>query len=151
MKLTYDLAATDPKSSARELKEVIQLDPPLTAKLLERPALLARMEDIPTLVQEFVRQNNQRSGKTIDGKSKLKIPTSTLSTAEAISVINNGQALAAHFGNGSLSAHDLASGLSGAIIKDATQDTEAWQEYLETVMKSRKGWGDLYTACKELG
>ncbi len=33
------------------------------------PALLARMEDIPTLVQEFVRQNNQRSGKTIDGLS----------------------------------------------------------------------------------
>jgi MoxR-like ATPase len=115
---------------------------------LEIPATLAPLAEINRLVTIF---REMRSGKTIDGKSKLKIPTSTLSTAEAISVINNGQALAAHFGNGSLSAHDLASGLSGAIIKDATQDTEAWQEYLETVMKSRKGWGDLYTACKELG
>jgi hypothetical protein len=41
-----------------------------------------------------------REGKTADGKSKLKQPSSTLSTAEAISVITNGIALAAHFGDG---------------------------------------------------
>jgi two-component system, NtrC family, response regulator HydG len=36
---------------------------------LTMPTLQARMEDLPLLVQEFVLQNNQRSGKTIDGLS----------------------------------------------------------------------------------
>jgi two-component system, NtrC family, response regulator HydG len=36
---------------------------------LTMPTLQDRMEDLPLLVQEFVRQNNQRSGKTIDGLS----------------------------------------------------------------------------------
>ena len=36
---------------------------------LTMPALNARMEDIPLLVQGFVLQNNQRSGKTIEGLS----------------------------------------------------------------------------------
>src|SRR3712207_8347112 len=49
-----------------------------------------------------------RDGKTSDGKTKLKSPSGTLSTAEAISVINNGLAMAAHFGDGRLGAHDLA-------------------------------------------
>ena len=37
---------------------------------------------------------------TADGKTKLKSPSGTLSTAEAISVVNSGLALAAHFGDG---------------------------------------------------
>ena len=36
---------------------------------LTMPTLQARMEDMPLLVQSFVHQNNQRSGKTIDGVS----------------------------------------------------------------------------------
>ena len=36
---------------------------------LTMPTLQARMEDLPLLVQEFVLQNNQRSGKTIGGLS----------------------------------------------------------------------------------
>ena len=46
-------------------------------------------------------------------------------------------------------ATDLASGLVGAVIKDPTQDQVAWAEYLETVVKERDGWKDLYRACKE--
>ena len=42
----------------------------------------------------------------------------TLSTGEAISVMNSGLALAAYFGDGSLRAHDLAAGLTGAVVKD---------------------------------
>jgi len=33
------------------------------------PPLLERMEDVPLLVEAFIRQNNQRSGKTIEGLS----------------------------------------------------------------------------------
>jgi hypothetical protein len=36
------------------------------------------------------------------------------------------------------------------VIKEPTQDKEVWAEYLETVVKPRKNWADLYRACKEL-
>jgi len=85
----------------------------------------------------------------MDGKTKLKSPTATLSTAEAISVINNGLSLAAHFGDGVLRAPDLASSVIGAVVKDPVQDRVVWQEYLETVVKERDGWKDLYRACRE--
>jgi MoxR-like ATPase len=114
---------------------------------LALPAELAPIQEIQRLVTIF---RELRSGKTTDGRTKLKIPTATLSTAEAISVINSGQALAAHFGDGTLRAADLAAGITGAIVKDPSQDGVAWQEYLETVVKERNGWKDLYRACKEM-
>ena len=43
-----------------------------------------------------------RSGVTEDGKTKLKSPSGTLSTAEAISVVNNVMALAGYYGDGTL-------------------------------------------------
>jgi hypothetical protein len=91
-----------------------------------------------------------REGVTADGRTRVKSPSGTLSTAEAISVTVNGLALAAHFGDGEVSAHDVAAGLQGAIVKDPVQDRVVWQEYLETVVKERDGWGDLYRACREL-
>jgi len=63
-------------------------------------------------------------------------------------VVNQGLSLAAHFGDGTLRAADVASGLVGAVIKDPVQDRVAWKEYLETVVKERDGWKDLYRACK---
>jgi len=90
-----------------------------------------------------------RDGKTEDGKTKLKSPSGTMSTAEAISVINNGMALSAHFGDGRMKAGDMAWGLTGAVVKDPVQDVVVWKEYLETVMKERDGWKDMYRACKE--
>lgn len=89
-----------------------------------------------------------RAGITADGKTKLKSPSSALSTAEALSVMNNGLSLAAHFGDGTLRAQDLAAGLLGAVLKDPVQDRTVWLEYLETVVKEREGWKDLYRACR---
>ncbi|MCF4124411.1 ATP-binding protein [Methylobacterium sp. SyP6R] len=89
-----------------------------------------------------------REGVTVDGKSKVKQPSGTLSTAEAISVVGSGLALAAHFGDGRLSAHDLVSGISGAVVKDPVQDAIVWREYLETVVKEREGWKDFYKAAR---
>lgn len=114
---------------------------------LELPADLAPVKEIQRLVTIF---RELRSGKTEDGRTKVKTPSSTLSTAEAISVINNGQALAAHFGNGKLNAQDLAASLGGAIVKDPVQDKIVWQEYLETIVRERDGWKDLYEACRDL-
>jgi hypothetical protein len=80
----------------------------------------------------------------------VKSPSGTLSTAEAISVVSSGLALAAHFGEGRLTAHEVASGLVGAIVKDPVQDAVVWREYLETVVKERDDWKDLYRACRGL-
>ena len=66
-------------------------------------------------------------------------------------MVTNGLALAAHFGDGALRAADVASGLIGAIVKDPVQDRVVWLEYLETVVKERDGWKDLYRACRESG
>ena len=115
-------------------------------KALEIPAEPPALEEIRRIVMIF---RELRAGMTNDGKTKLKSPSGTLSTAEAISVVNSGLALSAHFGDGKLRAHDVASGLTGAIIKDPVQDKVVWQEYLETVVKERKDWKDLYRACKE--
>ncbi|MEG9459294.1 MAG: ATPase, partial [Methylobacterium ajmalii] len=89
-----------------------------------------------------------REGVTVDGKSKVKQPSGTLSTAEAISVVGSGLALAAHFGDGRLSAGDLVSGIAGAVVKDPVQDAIVWREYLETVVKERDGWKDFYKAAR---
>lgn len=116
-------------------------------RALELPAEKPPLEEIRRVVTIF---RELRAGMTDDGKLKIKSPSGTLSTAEAISVVNQGIALAAHFGDGLLRAHDVASGLAGAIIKDPVQDRLVWLEYLETVMKERANWKDLYRACKEI-
>ena len=38
----------------------------------------------------------------------------------------------------------------GAVVKDPVADMVALQEYLETVVRSRKGWKDLYNAMREV-
>ena len=101
-------------------------------RALELPAEPPALEEIRRVVTVF---RELRDGKTTDGKTKLKSPSGTLSTAEAISVINNGLALAAHFGDGTMRPHDVAAGLVGAVVKDPVQDRVVWQEYLETVVQ----------------
>ncbi|PTT78647.1 ATPase, partial [Pelomonas sp. HMWF004] len=114
---------------------------------LELPAEPPALKEVQRVVQIF---RELRSGQTEDGKTRLKSPTSTLSTAEAISVINSGMALAGHFGDGVLRPADMAAGLIGAVIKDPVQDKAVWTEYLETVVKERSDWKDLYRAFREL-
>ena len=116
------------------------------SKALALPAEPPALEEIRRVVTIF---RELRSGATEDGKAKVKSPSGTLSTAEAISVMTNGLSLAGHFGSGTVTAHDLASGMVGAIIKDPSQDPVVFKEYLETVVKERDGWKDLYRACKD--
>ncbi len=117
-------------------------------KVMELPAEKPALQEIRRIVTIF---RELRSGVTMDGKSKLKVPTGTLSTAEAISVVNNGLAMAAYFGDGRLTSADLAAGIVGAVVKDPVQDKVVWQEYLETVVKTRDEWKDIYRACRDLG
>lgn len=128
--------------------EIVRTRVASLGRALEIPAEPPALEEIRRLVTVF---RELRAGVTTDGKTKLKSPSGTLSAAEAISVLNQGLSLAAYFGDGSLRAADLAGGLLGAVVKDPVQDRVIWQEYLETVVKERDGWKDLYRACREVG
>ncbi len=116
-------------------------------KVMELPAEPPALQEIRRIVTIF---RELRNGVTMDGKTKVKTPSGTLSTAEAISVVNSGLAMAAYFGDGQLKAADLAAGIVGSVIKDPVQDKLVWQEYLETVVKPRDEWKDIYRACREL-
>jgi MoxR-like ATPase len=116
-------------------------------RALRLPAEPPALAEVRRVVQIF---RELRSGVTEDGRTTLKAPTGTLSTAEAISVLTNGMTLAAHFGDGEVNASDVAAGLVGAVVKNPVQDGVAWNEYLEAVVKERKDWRDLYRACRDL-
>ena len=116
-------------------------------RALDLPAEKPALEEIRRVVTVF---RELRDGVTADGKTKLKSPSGTLSTAEAISVVIGGLATAAYFGDGALRADDVAAGLTGAIVKDPVQDRVVWLEYLRTVVKERDGWKDLYRSCQEI-
>ena len=116
-------------------------------KVMQLPAEKPALEEIRRVVTIF---RELRQGATTDGKTKLKTPSGTLSTAEAISVVNNGLAMAGYFGDGEIHAEDLVSGILGAVVKDPVQDKVVWQEYMETVVKNRDGWKDIYRASRDM-
>lgn len=134
--------ATEDEEVSIVMKRVAEM-----GRSMSLPAEPPALKEVKRVVQIF---RELRNGVTEDGKTKLKPTSGTLSTAEAISVINSGLALAAHFGDGELKANDIASSLIGAVIKDPVQDQISWREYQETVMKERSDWKDLYHACREL-
>ncbi|MFE7799983.1 AAA family ATPase [Nocardia sp. NPDC057440] len=114
---------------------------------LELPTIPAAAEEVRRVVRIF---RELRSGITADGRTKLKSPSGTLSTAEAISVITNGIALSAHFGDGVLRASDIAGAVLGSVIKDPVSDAVVWTEYLEAVVRERPDWSDFYRACRDV-
>jgi MoxR-like ATPase len=133
--------------TAEEEVEIVDRRVAQLGRALELPAEKPALEEIRRVVTVF---RELRSGVTEDGKIKVKSPTGTLSTAEAISVMTNGLAMAAYYGDGTLRSDDLAAGITGAIVKDPVQDRVVWLEYLQTVVKERDGWKDLYRACHEV-
>src|SRR2546429_1311090 len=115
-------------------------------RALELPDLPPAVDEIRRVVTVF---RELRNGLTEDGRTKLKSPSGTLSTAEAISVVTNGMALATHFGDGKLRAVDVAAGIVGSVVRDPVSDQVVWREYLETVVRERDGWRDFYRAARE--
>ena len=130
-----------------ELNSEIQAVRGFNQNTMKLPAEKPALEEIRRIVTIF---RELRAGLTADKKTKLKSPSGTLSTAEAISVVNNGMALSGYFGDGALKADDLIAGILGAVVKDPVQDKIVWQEYLDTVVKQRDGWQDLYRAARDM-
>lgn len=147
LKRRFNTVILPTPETAEEEVRIVQTRVQSLGRALELPAEPPALEHIRRIVTVF---RELRDGKTEDGKTKLKSPSGTMSTAEAISVVTNGMALAAHFGDGTLRAADVASGITGAVVKDPVQDSVIWKEYLETVVKEREGWKDIYRACREV-
>jgi MoxR-like ATPase len=112
------------------------------------------LPEIPPAEQEIARVvtifRELRDGQTLNGKLKLKSPSGTLSTGEAISVGVAAWAEAAHFGTGEIDARCLSANLVGSIVKDPVQDQVVLREYLESVVRERSGWRDLYDAMRDV-
>ena len=115
---------------------------------LDLPEVPDGVDEIRRVVTVF---RELRDGLTAEGRTRIKSPSGTLSTAEAISVVTSGLALAAHFGDGVLRPGDVAAGILGAVVRDPAADRVIWQEYLESVVRERDGWKDFYRACREVG
>lgn len=145
LKRRFNVVVLPLPATLEEEVEIVRARVAALGTALALPAEVPALEEIRRLVVVF---RELRAGATEDGKIKLKSPSGTLSTGEAISVLNQGLALAGHFGDGTLRAGDLASGLLGAVVKDPVQDRIVWLEYLETVVKERDDWKDLYRACR---
>jgi MoxR-like ATPase len=157
-----DKGVNDLSSALKRRFNVVVLPSPATLEE-EAGIVLKRVQEIGTSLslppirpadREIVRIvtlfRELRDGKTLNGKTKLKTSTGSLSTAEAISVGVSAWASAAHFGDGEIDAQSLAANVVGAVVKDPVQDTVALQEYLESVVRTRDGWSDLYSAIREV-
>jgi MoxR-like ATPase len=93
-----------------------------------------------------------RAGLTLDSQTKVKSPSTAMSTAEAISVLLNGSLLAQHFGKGQVGPDEVARSLLGAVAKEDARDVTCLEEYLENVARPRKGgeWQAFYRAGKDV-
>ena len=157
-----DRGVNELSSALRRRFNTVVLPLPATAEeemaiVAQRVAELGQslaLPDVPAAADEIRRVvtifRELREGVTSDGRTSLKSPTATLSSAEAISVVMNGLALAAHFGDGKLHPADVAGSIVGAVVRDPLHDEVAWREYLEGVVREREGWGEFYDACRDL-
>ncbi|KQM85060.1 ATPase [Sphingomonas sp. Leaf23] len=117
------------------------------AHSLDLPAPRNVADEIARVVAIF---RELRSGATEDGKVALKSPSGGLSTAEAIGVMVGGISQATFFNDGHLTPAMLAANMIGAVVKDPVQDKAVLGEYLEMVLKKRRGYEGYYAALSEL-
>jgi MoxR-like ATPase len=108
----------------------------------ELTASSGQLRQVVTALREL------REGRTADGSMQLKRPSGSLSAADAIAIVVGGLSLATHFGNGTLSPADVAGALASTVIRDPVGDRQAWMEYLDSVVRHREGWGELYEAAQ---
>lgn len=118
-----------PASADEEVAIVTQRVAALGAAL-SLPPQAAPADEIRRVVTVF---RELRQGHSDDGRIKLKTPSSTMSTAEAISVVVQGMAMAVHLGNGRVRFDDLLGGIEATVVRDPVHDAVVWREYLDSL------------------
>jgi MoxR-like ATPase len=134
-----------PASASEEIAIIVKRVGEM-ALSLDLPAPKNVAEEVARVVSIF---RELRSGSTEDGKVALKSPTGGLSTAEAIAVVVGGISHATFFNDGVLTPDMLASNMIGAVVKDPVQDKAVLGEYLETVLKKRRGFEGYYASLTD--
>lgn len=106
---------------------------------------------LEVLVTTFV---DLRKGKTDEGTMVDK-PSTTMSTAEAVSVAFAAGLDAFYFGEGRLRGEHLAKQLVGTVLKDSTDDAKKVRQYFDVVVKNRarsnEHWKSFYEGRGILG
>jgi MoxR-like ATPase len=118
-------------------KTEVQVVQQRSTELLERYDMPVR---VPAPVVELLTTvfREIREGRTIDGVS-LKKPSTTLSTAEAISIALDAALHARFFGSGEITPRHVARNLAGSIVKENLEDLAVLKEYAVLVAKKRAG------------
>ena len=147
LKRRFNVVVLPLPDSAEEEAQIVRQRVAEIGTALELPEIKAADTEIARVVTIF---RELRDGRTRDGKLKLKSPSGTLSTAEAISVTIGAWSEAGHFRSGTIDAECLSAHVVGAVVKDPVADLVVLQEYLESVVRQRKGWKDLYNAIRDL-
>ena len=97
---------------------------------LDLPVNAAPADEIRRVVTVF---RELRNGGSDDGRLTFKRPSGTMSTAEAISVLVQGMAMAVHLGDGQVRFDDLLSGIEASVVRDPVHDAVVWREYLDAM------------------
>lgn len=118
-----------PASAEEEVEIVVRRVAALGAAL-SLPPSAAPVDEIRRVVTVF---RELRHGQSDDGRIKLKTPSGTMSTAEAISVIVQSMAMAVHLGDGSVRFDDVLPGIESTVIRDPVHDVVVWREYLDSL------------------
>ena len=131
-------------------KTEVQIVQKRSAELLERYDLPLK---VPKAVIELVTTafREMRDGQTAEG-IKVKQPSTTLSTAEAIAVTLDAALHCHHFGNGKVSAEDVAKNIYGSVVKEDQADAKILKEYATLVAKRRKDalWNEFYNTMMKV-
>jgi MoxR-like ATPase len=147
LKRRFNVVVLPLPASAEEEVAIIVKRVGEMASSLDLPAPKNVAQEVARVVSIF---RELRSGTTEDGKVALKSPSGGLSTAEAIAVMVGGISQATFFNDGRLTPETLAANMIGAMVKDPVQDTAVLGEYLETVLKKRRGFEGYYAALTDL-
>lgn len=118
-----------PATAEEEVRIVTQRVAAL-ARSLALPPVTSPADEIQRVVAVF---RELRAGQSEDGRIKFKTPSGTMSTAEAISVMVQSMAMAAHLGDGTLRFSDLLAGIEATVVKDPVHDAVVWREYLDSL------------------
>jgi len=147
LKRRFNVVVLPLPASAEEEVAIIVKRVGEMAQSLDLPAPKNVAQEVARVVSIF---RELRSGATEDGKVALKSPSGGLSTAEAIAVMVGGISQATFFNDGRLTPETLAANMIGAVVKDPVQDTAVLGEYLETVLKKRRGFEGYYASLTDL-